>query len=115
MNLANIAPHLSYRSSRDDLVRDFYNPCLEASILYRRSAGYFTSAGLALAARGVASLITAGGKMRLIASPDLGGTMDDESFNQESFFVQKELKRIAEPKGGTRVHLESVKIRQIAA
>lgn len=41
--------------------------------------------------------------------------MDDESFNQERSFFRKELKRIAEPRGGNRVPLESVKIRQIAA
>jgi hypothetical protein len=43
---------LSYRSGRDDLVRDLFIPCLETATLYRRAAGYFTSAGLALAARG---------------------------------------------------------------
>lgn len=62
---------LSYRTGRDDLVRDFFVPCLEASILYRRAAGYFTSAGLALAARGVASLAARQGKMRLVVSPHL--------------------------------------------
>lgn len=40
-------------------------------MLYRRAAGYFTSAGLALAARGVASLAARGGKMRLVVSPYL--------------------------------------------
>lgn len=62
---------LSYRTGRDDLVRDFFNPCLEASVLYRRAAGYFTSSGLALAARGVASLAARQGKMRLVVSPHL--------------------------------------------
>ena len=73
MSLSQIAPKLriSYRSGRDDLVRDFYVPCLERAILYRRAVGYFTSSGLALAARGVASLVARGGKMRLVASPYL--------------------------------------------
>jgi len=39
--------------------------------MYRRAAGYFTSAGLALAARGVASLASRGGKMQLVVSPYL--------------------------------------------
>ena len=56
INLPQKEFNLSYRTSRDDLVKDFFIPCMEASVLYRRSAGYFTSAGLALAARGVASL-----------------------------------------------------------
>lgn len=62
---------LSYSTGRDDLVRDFFVPCLEAAVLYRRAAGYFTSAGLALAARGVASLALRRGRMRLVVSPHL--------------------------------------------
>jgi DNA phosphorothioation system restriction enzyme len=71
--LVQLLPSLriSYRTGRDDLVRDFYNPCLERAVLYRRAVGYFTSSGLAYAARGVASLVTRNGKMRLVASPYL--------------------------------------------
>jgi DNA phosphorothioation system restriction enzyme len=61
----------SYRTGRDDLVRDFFVPCLSASILYRRAAGYFSSTGLALAARGVASLASRRGCMHLVVSPYL--------------------------------------------
>src|SRR5947207_697121 len=73
MSLSRLANQLkiSYRSSCDDLVRDLFVPCLEGSTLYRRAVGYFTSAGLAQAARGVASLVSRGGKMRLVASPHL--------------------------------------------
>ena len=62
---------VSYRSGRDDLVRDFYVPCLGLAILYQRAVGYFTSSGLALAARGVADLVARRGKMQLVASPHL--------------------------------------------
>lgn len=62
---------ISYRSGRDDLIRDFYTPCLERAVLYQRAVGYFTSSGLAYAARGVASLVARRGKMRLVASPHL--------------------------------------------
>ena len=70
-SLVDLPLKLSYRTGRDDLVRDFFVPCLEASVLYRRAAGYFTSAGLALAARGVASLALRRGRMRLVVSPHL--------------------------------------------
>jgi hypothetical protein len=53
------------------MVGEFFVPCLEQSSLYRRSAGYFTSHGLALAARGVASLVARSGEMRLVVSPQL--------------------------------------------
>ena len=70
-SLSSVPLKLSYRSSRDDLVQDFFVPCLEESVLYRRAAGYFTSAGLALASRGIASLAARGGRMRLVVSPHL--------------------------------------------
>lgn len=69
--LSELSLKLSYRTGRDDLVRDFFIPCLESSVLYRRAAGYFSSSGLALAARGVASLASRGGKMKLVVSPHL--------------------------------------------
>jgi DNA phosphorothioation system restriction enzyme len=69
--LPSLPLRLSYRTGRDDLVRDFFIPCLETSVLYRRAAGYFSSSGLALAARGVASLASRGGKMKLVVSPHL--------------------------------------------
>jgi len=70
-NLTDFPLQLTYRTGRDDLVRGFFVPCLEAAVLYRRAAGYFASNGLALAARGVASLALRRGRMRLIVSPHL--------------------------------------------
>lgn len=69
--LTDIPLRLSYRTGRDDMVKDFFIPCMESSVLYRRAAGYFTSSGLALAARGVASLASRRGKMQLVVSPYL--------------------------------------------
>jgi DNA phosphorothioation system restriction enzyme len=62
---------VSYRTGKDRLVKDFYVPCLERAILYRRAVGYFTSSGLAFAAQGVASLVARNGKMKIVASPHL--------------------------------------------
>ncbi|MDF7798523.1 DEAD/DEAH box helicase family protein [Pontiellaceae bacterium B1224] len=62
---------ISYRSNSDDLINDFYVPCMQHSILYQRAVGYFTSFGLAHAASGVAHLIQSGGRIQLIASPQL--------------------------------------------
>lgn len=71
MSLRQLSIGLSYRSGRDNLIQDFLVPCMQKSVLYRRSAGYFTSYGLALAARGVASLVKNGGEMHLVVSPKL--------------------------------------------
>ena len=69
--LSELSIKMSYRTGRDNIVDDFYIPCLEASTLYRRAVGFFTSHGLSVAARGVANLAFRKGKMRLVASPRL--------------------------------------------
>ena len=43
--------------------------CLAESVEYWRAVGYFTSHGLALAAKGLAAFVSNGGRMRLVASP----------------------------------------------
>jgi len=60
----------SYFSGLDggNLVEDFYLPVLEKAISYDRVAGYFSSASLSAAAKGIAGLIKNGGKMRLVTS-----------------------------------------------
>ena len=69
--LAELHLDISYRTDEGNVVSDFYVPCLERSVLYRRAAGYFSSSGLALAAKGIANLVKVGGKLRLVASPHL--------------------------------------------
>jgi HKD family nuclease len=69
--LTDIHLNISYRTGKDDMLSCFYRPCLVQSVLYRRAVGYFTSSGLAYAAKGLANLVARGGKMRLIASPYL--------------------------------------------
>lgn len=71
MSLTLLPLELSYRTGRSDMVKGFFVPCLDKAVLYRRAAGYFTSFGLGLAARGVASLASRKGTMRLVASPHL--------------------------------------------
>ncbi len=70
-SLSELKLKISYRTGRDDLVRDLYIPCLQRSTLYQRAVGYFTSSGLAFAASGIAHLIEAGGRIQLVASPQL--------------------------------------------
>lgn len=51
-----------------DLVAEFYEPVLERAVSYDRVAGYFSSASLAAVAKGIASFVENGGKMRLVTS-----------------------------------------------
>lgn len=75
MSLRKLSFKRAYSSDTDSIVQEFYVPALEASVEYSRLAGFFTSASLAVAARGILRLIGNSGKMRLIACPKL--TKDD--------------------------------------
>lgn len=55
----------------DDPLNSFFIPALERSIAYDRIAGFFTSSGLAVAATGIAGLISRGGRMRLLVGAQL--------------------------------------------
>ena len=69
--LSDLRLDISYRSDAGNVVTDFYVPCLLRSALYRRAAGYFTSQGLSLAAKGLAHLVKGRGKVQLVVSPFL--------------------------------------------
>lgn len=61
----------SYNSSRDDLIRDFYNPVLSESVKYFRTTGFFNSKSLILAAKGLKNFIKNNGKMKLLCGSQL--------------------------------------------
>ena len=69
-NLRDYNFKISYGPS-DDRLHDFYIPALSRSVRYERSAGFFTSTALAVAAAGVARLIKNGGTMRLLVGAQL--------------------------------------------
>lgn len=60
-----------YESGIGDIVQDFYEPVLSEAVLYDRISGFFTSASLAIAARGMSKFLKNGGVIRLITSPIL--------------------------------------------
>ena len=63
---------IKYTREDGDLVKLFYLPALEDARRYDRLTGYFRAGALALAARGIASLVGNEGRMRLI----VGCTLD---------------------------------------
>ena len=64
-------PFRIYYGPADDPLANFYIPALSASVHYDRSAGFFSSSALAVAAAGVARLIRNGGHMRLLVGASL--------------------------------------------
>ena len=69
-SLRDVPFDIFYGPANDPLNR-FYIPALKASVRYDRSAGFFSSTALAVAAEGVAHLIQNGGKMRLLVGAEL--------------------------------------------
>lgn len=65
----------------DNPLDNFYIPALSASVQYDRSAGYFSSSALVVAAAGVARLIQNGGRMRPLVGAELSEG-DVESIRQ---------------------------------
>jgi superfamily II DNA or RNA helicase len=75
VDLMSLRLQKAYSSDFNDILHEFYIPALGESSEYCRLAGFFSSTSLAVAARGISSLIRNGGVMKLIVSPRL--TRDD--------------------------------------
>ncbi|MBE3577567.1 MAG: DEAD/DEAH box helicase family protein [Limnochordales bacterium] len=98
----------------DDRLRDFYLPALSRSVSYDRTSGFFSSWSLAIAAAGVAHLVRAGGRMRLL----VGAELSEEDvraieFGEEGFQAALEARLLqaleelaADPTGQARRRLE---------
>ncbi len=69
-SLRDIEWQISYGPA-DDRLNRFYIPALRCSVRYDRSAGFFSSSALAVAAAGVAGLIANRGTMRLLVGAQL--------------------------------------------
>lgn len=59
----------SYKTNKNDIVREFYVPILKESVLYKRAVGFFSSAALIELSKGISGLIKNGGKIKFVVSP----------------------------------------------
>ena len=60
-----------YSTGRHDITREFFVPCLERAVAYDRAVGYFSSTFYALIDVPLAAFAEAGGRVRLVCSPQL--------------------------------------------
>lgn len=86
-NLSNINIKSIYSTSQDDLMKDFYVPCLSNSTNYDRIAGYFSSAIFSLAPMALSTFISNQGKIRILCSPNLSHI--DKSALQHRISIEK--------------------------
>lgn len=95
MSLQDILFHDTYWSGENDLLNEFYIPCLSESVEYCRAVGYFNSSILCYMTNGLFPFIQNGGKIRIICSTNL--SKEDEkiflwAMISEKFY-RKKLKR----------------------
>ncbi|MGB8644111.1 MAG: helicase-related protein [Anaerolineae bacterium] len=93
-------PFRIYYGPADDPLNNFYIPALSASVRYDRSAGFFSSSALAVAAAGVARLIRNGGHMRLL----VGASLDErdveaiqQGYDLKARVTERLLQHFADP------------------
>ncbi|MFX4211994.1 DEAD/DEAH box helicase family protein [Aliarcobacter butzleri] len=67
--LKNLNLEFEYNTSDNNIVKEFYEPCLSNSIIYKRGVGFFTSGWLTENSKGLARFIENGGKAQYITSP----------------------------------------------
>lgn len=71
MGLRNLNIQAEYRTKMSDIAQDFLIPVLSEAVSYKRAVGFFSSSSLAEVAPGIGRIAKRGGRVRLIASPNL--------------------------------------------
>ena len=96
MNFLDLELKTEYRSRRDNVVKDFYNPVLSRAILYKRAVGFFSSSALIALSSGICGLVKNGGSIQMIASPRLSPedlTAINDGFSQRDKIIKEALIR----------------------
>jgi superfamily II DNA or RNA helicase len=71
MALAEQKFKIYYNTDDDNISKDFYCKALRQAVLYKRTAGFFSSSSLILISKGIEELLNNNGKMQLLVSPRL--------------------------------------------
>lgn len=88
MSLQDLNIKISYISYGDsNIVDSFINPCLNNSILYKRSVAYFSSKVFETISTGIANFIRNNGRIQLIISPELN---EDDKNTIELGYMNRE-------------------------
>lgn len=65
----NLLKH--YKTYKHNIVKEFYTPVLQESVLYQRSVGFFSSTALIELTKGISGIVKNCGKIQFIVSPYL--------------------------------------------
>lgn len=91
MSFLDLELKTEYRSSRDNIIKDFYMPILKQARLYKRAVGFFSSSALVELKYGIRELINNGGSIQMIVSPQLSDE-ELEAINYALLLRKQELK-----------------------
>ena len=70
-SLRDLSLQLRYSTGRNDLLEEFFRPCLSMAVAYDRAVGFFSSTFYLLVAGTLAEFARRGGKMRIVCCPRL--------------------------------------------
>lgn len=94
----------SYKTNKNDIVREFYLPILKESVLYKRAVGFFSSTALIELSKGISGLIRNGGKIKFIVSPLLSEEDIDaiqRGYDEREIVKQSLMREFKEPKNSS--------------
>jgi superfamily II DNA or RNA helicase len=94
----------SYKTNKNDIVKEFYLPVLKKSVLYKRAVGFFSSTALIELSKGISSLVKNGGKIRFIVSPLL--SVEDieaiqQGYDERKIIADALTRELREPKNNS--------------
>ena len=101
MGLDSLKFQTVYETHNDNVIDDFYIPCLQNSSEYDVITGFFDGRALKMLATGLCPLVTSGGKMKIILSTEVN-EKDAEAISngykqRESFIEERLLKEWEDP------------------
>jgi superfamily II DNA or RNA helicase len=70
-NLSTLDLKISYQTEVDDPINGFYLPCLNQAKEFYRAVGYFRSSIFLITGEAIINYVKAGGKIKLICSPEI--------------------------------------------
>ena len=104
MGYSDIHVLRSYKTNKNDIVREFYIPALKQSVLYKRAVGFFSSTALIELSAGISGLIKNGGKIKFIVSPLLSEEDIDaikRGYDEREIIKNSLEREIKEPKNAS--------------
>ena len=86
IGLRKIKLKSEYNTDDDNIIRDFYHPCLKESIKYDRAVGYFRANIYRELGEDLLNFVIKGGRVRIVTSPDI--PEPDESAAREGYALR---------------------------